>query len=148
MNSMIGADVTASHAGGRAACGPRLRRLAASGLTATLAAVVLTTLAATLAEAGGIDFVVPEGGESIPLSGIAVVTGFFSVGGVVIAAALLRWSSRPDKLFVRTASALTALSLVPPLVSGAAAATIVALIGLHLVAASVMIPALSRSLRC
>ena len=42
---------------------------------------------------------------------------------------------------------LTAISLVPPLISGADAATIAALIGLHLVAAAVMIPTLARSLR-
>ncbi|WP_121253768.1 DUF6069 family protein [Nocardioides ferulae] len=39
------------------------------------------------------------------------------------------------------------LSLVPPLFSGADAATVTALLGLHLVAAAVMIPALVRSLR-
>jgi hypothetical protein len=48
---------------------------------------------------------------------------------------------------VRTAVTLTAISLVPPLLSGADAATITALLGLHLVAATVMIPTLARSLR-
>ena len=42
---------------------------------------------------------------------------------------------------------LTAISLVPPLLSAANTATIVALIVLHLVAATMMIPALARSLR-
>jgi len=90
---------------------------------------------------------VPDGGETIPLSGFAVVTGFFSVVGIVIAAALLRWSARPAERFVRTAVTLTAISLVPPLLSGADTATITALLGLHLVAATVMIPTLARSLR-
>ena len=81
------------------------------------------------------------------MSGFAVVTGFFSVVGIVIAAALLRWSARPAERFVQTAVTLTAISLVPPLLSGAATATISALIGLHLVAATVMIPTLARSLR-
>ena len=76
-----------------------------------------------------------------------MVTGVFSVVGVVMAAALLRWSARPAKQFVRTAVSLTAISLVPPLLSGAEPATIVALVGLHLVAATVMIPTLARSLR-
>ncbi|MEV1085146.1 DUF6069 family protein [Streptomyces sp. NPDC050211] len=49
-----------------------------------------TTLAAALAQAVGVDCEVPEGGETIPLSGFAVVTGFFSVVGIVIAVALLR----------------------------------------------------------
>ncbi|MEV6494706.1 DUF6069 family protein, partial [Actinoplanes sp. NPDC051633] len=90
---------------------------------------------------------VDAGGETIPLSGFAVVTGFFSVVGVVIAAALLRWSARPAERFVWTAVSLTAISLVPPLLSSANTATIAALLGLHLFAATVMIPSLARSLR-
>ena len=125
----------------------RLRGLAGTGFIATLAAMLATTLAAALAHAVGVDFAVPDGGETIPLSGFAVVTGFFSVVGVVIAAALLRWSARPAERFVRTAVTLTAISLVPPLLSGADTATITALVGLHLVAATVMIPTLARSLR-
>ena len=46
-----------------------------------------------------------------------------------------------------TALSLTAISLVPPLISGANTATIAALLGLHLVPAAVMIPTLARSLR-
>ena len=76
-----------------------------------------------------------------------MVTGFFSVVGVVIAAGLLRWSARPAERFVRTAVSLTAISLVPPLLSGASPITIAALVALHLVAATVMIPTLARSLR-
>ena len=111
------------------------------------AVMVATTLAAALARAVGVDFEVPDGGETIPLSGFAVVTGFFSVVGIVIAAALLRWSARPAERFVWTAVSLTAISLVPPLLSEANTATTTALLGLHLVAATVMIPTLARSLR-
>lgn len=121
--------------------------LAVTGLVATLAAMVATTSAAALAQVVGVDFEVPAGGETIPLSGLAVVTGFFSVVGTVIAAALLRWSVRPAERFVWTTVTLTGISLVPPLVSGADAATTAALVGLHLVAATVMIPSLARSLR-
>ncbi|MEK8104710.1 DUF6069 family protein [Micromonospora sp. M12] len=96
----------------------RFRGLAITGVIGTLAAMVATTLAAALARAAGVDFEIPDGGETIPLSGFAVVTGFFSVVGVVIAAALLRWSARPAERFVWTAVALTGLSLVPPLISG------------------------------
>ncbi|MDO3686382.1 DUF6069 family protein [Micromonospora sp. C28ISP2-4] len=123
------------------------RRLAVTGLVAALAAMVVTTLAAALARAAGVDFEIPDGGETIPLGGFVVVTGFFSLVGVVIAAVLLRFSARPARLFVRTAVALTALSMVPPFLVGAAAPTVIALAGLHLVAAAVMIPALTRSLR-
>jgi hypothetical protein len=125
----------------------RLRPVAVTGVLATLAAMVATALAGALAQVVGVDFEVPEGGETIPVPGFAVVTGFFSVAGTVIALALLRWGARPAERFVRTAVTLTVVSLVAPLVSGAAALTIVALMGLHLVAAAVMIPALTRSLR-
>ena len=123
------------------------RGLAAAGLVAAIAAVVATTLAAALAQAVGVDFEVPDGGETIPVSGFAVVTGFFSVVGIVIAAALLRWSARPAQRFVWTAVSLTAISLVAPFLSGANTATTTALLGLHLVTATVMIPTLARSLR-
>ena len=125
----------------------RLRGLVVSGFLATLAAMAATTLAAALAEAVGVDFEIPDGGESIPLPGFAVVTGFFSVVGVVVAVALLRWSAHPAERFVWTAVSLTAISLVPPLLAGADSATTASLIGLHLVAASVMVPTLARSLR-
>ena len=125
----------------------RLRGLVGTGVLAALAASVATALAAALCRAVGVDFEVPEGGETIPLSGIAVVTGFFSVVGVVIAGALLRWSARPAQRFGWTAVSLTAISLVPPLLSGANTATTTALLGLHIVAATVMIPTLARSLR-
>ncbi|MEQ8144244.1 DUF6069 family protein [Streptomyces sp. OP7] len=124
---------------------PRLRRLVGTGFTAALAATAATTLAAALARAAGADFEV-HGGETVPLSGVAVVTGFFSAVGVVMAAALLRLSARPARRFVWTALSLTAVSLIPPLLLGASAATTTALVGLHLVPAAVMIPALTRSL--
>jgi Family of unknown function (DUF6069) len=125
----------------------RLRGLVGTGLLATLAAMVATTLVAALARAVGVDFEVPDGGETIPLPGIAVVTGIFSVAGIVIAAALLRWSTRPAERFVWTAVPLTAISLVPPLLSEANTATTTALVVLHVVAATVMIPTLARGLR-
>ena len=147
MNSMNDTGVGAGPASGRTSDTQRLRRLAGTGFIATLVAMVATPLAAVLAHSVGVDFEVPDGSEPIPLPGFAVVTGFFSVVGVVIAAALLRWSARPAERFVQTAVTLTAISLVAPLLSGADTATITALLGLHLVAAAVMIPTLTRSLR-
>ncbi|MEU4371384.1 DUF6069 family protein [Micromonospora chersina] len=147
MNSTDDAGVVAVPAPDRTGHTHRLRGLAVTSLVATLAAMVATTLAAALAQAGGVDFEVPDGGETIPLPGFAVVTGFFSIVGVVIAVALLRWSARPARRFLWTAVSLTALSLVPPLVAGADTATTVTLLGLHLVPAAVMIPTLTRSLR-
>ena len=147
MNSMKDIGAVAGSASGQTSHNHRLRGLAGTGLLATLAAMVATTLVAALARAVGADFEVPDGGETIPVSGIAVVTGVFSVVGVVLAVALLRWSARPVKRFVWTAVSLTVISLVPPLLAGANTATTTALLGLHLVAATVMIPTLARSLR-
>ena len=147
MNSMNDTEVVARPESRQASHAHRLRGLVGTGLIATFAAMVATTLAAALAQAVGVDFEVSHGGESIPLSGFAVVTGFFSVVGVLLAAALLRWSARPAERFVQTAVTLTAISLMPPLLSGADIATSNALLGLHLIAATVMIPTLARSVR-
>ncbi|MGK5440429.1 DUF6069 family protein [Micromonospora sp. URMC 105] len=147
MNSTNDTGVVAGPAPGRTGRNHRFRRLAGTGVIATLAAMAATTLAAALAQAVGVDFEIPDGGETIPLPGFAAVTGFFSVVGIVIAVALLRWSTRPAERFVWTAGSLTAISLVPPLLSGADTATTTALLGLHLVPAAVMIPSLARSLR-
>jgi hypothetical protein len=124
-----------------------LRSLLVTGVLATLAAMAATTLAAALAGAAGVDFEIPEGGEVIPLPGVAVMTGVFSLVGVVIAAGLQRWSARPAGQFVRTALSLTAISLVPPLVSGADGATVAALVALHLVAAGIVVPVVAHNLR-
>ncbi|MGX1910211.1 DUF6069 family protein [Streptomyces phaeochromogenes] len=147
MNSTNDTGVVAGPASGRTGRTHRFRGLVGTGLMATLAAVVATTLAAALAQAVGVDFEVSDGGETIPLSGFAVVTGFFSVVGIVIAVALLRWSARPAERFMWTAVSLTAISFVPPLLAGANTAATTALLGLHLVPAAVMIPTLARSLR-
>ena len=120
-------------------------RLARAGLLATLAAAATTGLVAAVAGAAGVDLVV-DGGE-LPASGIAFVTGVFSLVGVALAAALLRWTGRPADLFVRIAVGLTVLSLVPPLLWAEGAASAITLVVLHLMAAAIMIPALTRSLR-
>ena len=147
MSSRPAMGVGAGPASHRTGDNHRLRGLAGTGLLATLAAMAVTTLAAALASALGVDFKVAGGDEAIPLTGFAVVTGFFSLVGVAIAVALLRWSARPAERFVWTAAALTALSFIPPVLSGASTVTTGALLGLHVVPATVMIPALARCLR-
>ena len=147
MDNMLETGVVPGPASSGTSHSRSLRRVAGTGFVATLAAMTATVLTAALAQAVGVDFEVPDGGETIPLPGFAVVTGLFSTVGVVIAVALLRWSARPARRFVQTTVTLTAISLVPPLLSGANPATTTALIGLHLVAATVMIPTLARSLR-
>ena len=125
----------------------RFRGLVGTGLIATVAAMAATALAAVLARAVGVDFEVSGADETIPVTGVAFVTGVFSVVGILIAVALLRWSAHPAERFVWTAVLLTAISLVPPFLAATGTATAIALVGLHLVAATVMIPTLARSLR-
>jgi hypothetical protein len=146
MNSTHGTEVVARSASGHSHI-HRLGRLVATGFIGVLAAVVATTLVAALCRASGVDFEIADGSETIPVSGVGFVTGFFSVVGIVIAVAMLRWSARPAQRFVQTAVSLTVISLVPPFLSGADPSTTAALVGLHLVAATVMIPTLAWSLR-
>lgn len=124
----------------------RLCALVGTGALATLLAVVAVTLAAGLLRALGVDFEA-DGGETIPVSGIAVVTAFFSGVGTVIAAVLLRWSTHPAEWFVATAATLTAVSFVPPALWAVDVTTSFALVALHVVVAAVMVPALARALR-
>jgi hypothetical protein len=123
-----------------------MRRVLGNGVLATVAAMVAAGVVAALGSSLGVDFEV-EGGESIPVSGIVFQAGVFSLVGVAIALALLLWSTRPAERFVAIALALTAVSLVPPVLWGVGAATVVTLVLLHLVVAAVMVPALTRSLR-
>jgi hypothetical protein len=121
-------------------------RVVRTGLLATVVASAATGLGAVVARTAGITLEA-SGGETIPPSGVAVVTGFFSLMGVGIAVGLLRRSARPADRFLRTTVLLTAASLVPPFLAGADPATVATLVALHLVAAAVVIPALTRSLR-
>lgn len=130
--------------GGRA---PRPRGLALTGAAATVGAMAATAVAAALAKAAGADFELGADGEAVPVSGAAAMTGIFSIVGVAIAAALRRWSTRPATVFVRVTVTLTALSLIPTFFSRGDTATVAALVVLHLVAAAVMLPALTRALR-
>jgi hypothetical protein len=123
-----------------------VRRIALLGVLAMLVAMAATTLAATLARAGGVSLHLPGAAEPIPVAGVGVMTGIFSLVGIVIALAVRRWAVRPAERWVQVAVALTTLSLVPPLLTGAGPATTVTLMALHLIAAAVMIPALARSL--
>ncbi|SDM72376.1 DUF6069 family protein [Nonomuraea jiangxiensis] len=114
------------------------------GLTAAMVAGAATAAVATAGEFAGISLVV--GGAPIPASGFAMLTVIFSVAGLVLAVGLARWARRPRTTFVRATLALTALSLVPDALVGASVATKVLLMVTHVVAASIVIPAIARRL--
>ena len=124
----------------------RGRGLLLGGLAVAVVAALGTTLVAAVLQAVGVDFELPDGGESIPVTGFTVVTFGFSIVGLGIAAGLRRWSRHPRTTFVRVTVSLTALSLVPPFLQDANAGTVAALVVLHLTAAAIVIPALARRL--
>ncbi|MEV6810838.1 DUF6069 family protein [Micromonospora sp. NPDC051296] len=121
-------------------------RLFLPGLAAAAAAAVAVTAFAAIAVAVGVDLELPDGGESIPLLGFTQLTFTFSVVGIIIALAIRRWASQPARIWVRTAVALTALSLVPPFLVDANLATVCTLVLAHLIAAAVVIPVIARRL--
>ena len=115
------------------------------GLAAALVAAAATTTLAALASAAGVSFA-DDTGASIPLAGFAQLTLVFSLLGVGMAAVMTRTARRPRRTFVGTAVVLTALSYVPDLTFGFDAASAATLIGLHTVAAAIVVPTLARRL--
>ncbi|GAA3439787.1 DUF6069 family protein [Kutzneria kofuensis] len=118
--------------------------LVIGGLTATAVAAVATAAVAAAGEAAGISLAV--GGEPIPVPGFAVLTAICSVVGLVLALVLARTARRPRPVFVRATIALTALSLVPDVLADASTSTKALLMLTHVVAATIVIPAIARRL--
>jgi hypothetical protein len=111
--------------------------LARSGLAAGLAAAVATTALAATARAAGVDFEVD--GQAIPLSAFPWWTLIGAVAGIVAAKVV-----GDRRRFLTVAVAATALSLVPAIALPDAVATSVALVAAHLVAATIVVPALAH----
>ncbi|MFC4944604.1 DUF6069 family protein [Pseudonocardia sp. GCM10023141] len=121
--------------------GSLLRR----GAVATVAAAAATTVIATVGQAVGISLAVS--GAPIPPAGFATLTVVFAVLGLLIALVLRRFARSPRTAWIRTTVVLTALSLVPDLLADAAGSTKALLMGTHLVAAAIVIPAVAARLR-
>jgi hypothetical protein len=119
---------------------PVWRTGVASGLLASAA----TTTVAGIAHAAGVSLDVS--GEPIPLLGFAQLTFVFTMIGTVLAAVLARRAGRPRDTFVVTTLVLTALSIVPDVIADALVSTRLTLALTHVVAAAIVIPALSRRL--
>jgi hypothetical protein len=114
-------------------------------VTVGIAAAVLTTGAAAVLHAAGVPFAVD--GEMIPLAGFAQMTLLGAVIGGVLLAVLNRRSAAPARRFVQTTAVLTALSCVPSLAWPPDAATKLALVALHVLAAAIIVPRLARHAR-
>jgi len=115
------------------------------GVAAAVVAAAATTVLAAVASAAGVSFA--DGtGASIPIAGFAQLTLVFSLVGVGIAAVMARTARRPRPTFVRTAIALTALSIVPDLTFGFDTGSAVTLITLHVLAAAIVVPTVAGRL--
>ena len=116
-----------------------------TGAVAGVAAAVGTAAVAATAHAAGVSLETAPG-EAIPILGFAQLTLFFTAVGVVMARVMGRRSRRPRALFVKTTVVLTAVSLIPDLMLSTDVATKATLMVTHLVAAVIVIPALSSRL--
>jgi hypothetical protein len=115
-----------------------------TGAVAGVAAAAATTVVAAVAR--GLDVSLAIDGEAIPIAGFAQLTLFFTAVGVVLARVMARRASQPRSTFVTTTIALTVLSFVPDALLSADTASKLTLVVTHLVAAAIVIPALSARL--
>jgi hypothetical protein len=120
---------------------PVRRAAIASGAIAAAA----TTAVAASAHAAGVPFEID--GEMIPLLGFAQMTLVGAVLGGLIVAALNRYSAEPRRRFLTIAVVLTALSCIPSIAMPPDVATKAVLVATHVIAALVIVPALTRTAR-
>ncbi|HEY6416878.1 MAG TPA: DUF6069 family protein [Acidimicrobiales bacterium] len=120
----------------------RASSLRRTTVVAGLVAAAVTTVVAAAVHAAGVSFEID--GEMIPLAGFAQMTFLGAVIGGVILAVLNRRSRSARRPFLQTAVALTALSCIPSVTWPDDAATKLALVALHVLAAASVVPALVR----
>ena len=104
-------------------------------------------MVAAAASVAGVSFA-DKTGASIPPFGFAELTLIFSLIGVGIAAILARKAVHPRQTFVRTTVVLVVLSFIPDLLPqiGFDHMSAFTLMGLHVLAAAIVIPTLARRL--
>ena len=124
------------------ACSLRLTRtLARATVSVGVLAAGATTAGAAVLRAAGVPLAVHG---KIPLAAFAQITFIGAVIGGVLLAVLNRRSSAPRQRFVRMTAGLTALSCVAPAAFADTAASKIALVALHLLAAAIIVPVLAR----
>jgi hypothetical protein len=106
-----------------------------------LAASAATAVAAVL-HGAGVPLAVD--GEMIPLAGFAQLTFVGAVVGGLILAVCRRRSAAPRRRFLQVTGVLTAASCLPSVALPPDAATKIALVTTHLVAAAIIVPVLAR----
>jgi len=112
---------------------------------AGLVGAAITAAAAAAVHAAGVTFEVE--GEMIPILGFAQMTFIGAVLGGVLLAVLNRRSSSARRRFVQVAIALTALSCVPSITMPDDVGSQIALVALHVLAAAIIVPVLTRHAR-
>jgi hypothetical protein len=113
---------------------------------ATLAAAAATEAVVAIAGTAGTDVAIQ--GEDLKFGGCSVAVVLCMLAGALVLAAVRRWSSAPARTWVRATVALTVLSVVPDLtVPDTSTSSRLVLIGAHVVAAAIVIPAVARKLR-
>jgi len=137
MTAITSPDRRGTHAGGTVS-------LLRTGLPVVALGGVATTALAAAAQAVGVSL--DMAGAPIPVLGFGVLTVVFGLVGVLLALALSRWARQPRRTFVITTVILTVLSLVPDALADVAGSTRALLMTSHLVAASIIVPALARRL--
>lgn len=123
---------------------PAVGRSARAGLVS--GAVAAAANLAVFVGARSLDVSLEIQGERIPAFGFPQLTFLCAVLGIAMAAVYTRKSRRPRRAFVRTTVSLTALSMVPPVLADADTATKVVLGLTHVIAASIIIPAIAPRL--
>jgi len=122
----------------------RRRSIWLPGLVAAVVAAAATTGVAALAFALGVSFEVK--GEAIPLLGFTQLTFVFSVIGLGLAAIIARKATHPRQTWVRIAVALVVVSFIPDATFGFDLASALTLMGLHVLAAVIVIPVVASRL--
>ena len=117
------------------------RSLLRTTVTVGVVAAVGTTAVAAALRAAGVPF---EVDGAIPLMGFAQMTLLGAFIGGIIVAVLNRRSAVPRQRFLQVTGLLTALSCVPSVTLPPDAATKIALVATHLVAAAIIVPVLAR----
>ncbi|WP_424533326.1 DUF6069 family protein [Sphaerisporangium viridialbum] len=140
---MLGETTPAHATPGRTGRTAARRPLTVAG--ATVAALAVWALADPVA---GIDLAVRAGGavQSVGPASVAMASLVAGLAAWALLASLERLTSRPGLIWTIIAFAVLVLSLLGPLGAVGTASTL-ALAGMHLVVAAVLIPGLGRSAR-
>ena len=118
---------------------PSTLLLVRRGAVAGVAAAIVTTATAAIARAA--DVALEVDGAAIPIAAFAMWTVIGAALGVLLARLL-----GDRRRFVTVTVAATGLSLIPPIALPDHLATTAVLVGAHLLAAAIIIPALSQPL--